>query len=95
MVINEALALEKPIISTNVGGIPEMIEDGIDGLLVNYDENEIYTVMKKNFTHPELVEKIKQNTTESYKKFDAQKIYNQVTEVFEQQYQLKLANERG
>ena len=95
LVINEALALEKPIISTNVGGIPEMIEDGIDGLLVNYDEKEIYTVMKKNFTHPELVEKIKQNTTESYKKFDAQKIYNQVTEVFEQQYQLKLANERG
>lgn len=95
LVINEALTLEKPIISTNVGGIPEMIDDGIDGILVNDNEEEIYEAMKKVFTQPELLTEIKKNTSESYKKFDAQKIYNQVTEVFEQQYQLKLANERG
>ena len=95
LVINEALALEKPVISTNVGGIPEMIDDGIDGILVNDDEEEIYEAMKKSSTHPEIIEKIKQNTKESYKKFDSQKIYNQVSEIFEQQYQLKLKNERS
>lgn len=95
LVINEALALEKPIISTNVGGIPEMIEDGVDGILVNDVEEEIYNAMKKVFTEPELLEKIKQNVNESYKKLDPQKIYNQVTEILEQQYQLKLDNERG
>ncbi|WP_246034282.1 glycosyltransferase [Empedobacter tilapiae] len=95
LVINEALALEKPIISTNVGGIPEMVDGGVDGILVNYDEEEIYEAMKKVFTQPELIEKIKQNTKDSYKKFDSKKIYNQVTEIFEQQNQIKLENERS
>lgn len=89
LVVNEALALEKPIISTNVGGIPEMIENGVDGILVNDDEQEIYDAMKKVFIQPELLEKIKQNTKESYKKLDSQKIYDQVSEIFEQQYKLK------
>ncbi|MDM1073069.1 glycosyltransferase [Empedobacter brevis] len=95
LVINEALVLEKPIISTNVGGIPEMINDGVDGILVNDDEEEIYDAIKKVFTQPELLEKIKQNTKDSYKKFDSQKIYNQVIEIFEEEYQIKLENERG
>lgn len=34
MVILEALALSRPVVATNVGGIPEMIEDGVTGLLV-------------------------------------------------------------
>lgn len=67
LVVNEALALEKPIISTNVGGIPEMIENGVDGILVNDDEQEIYDAMKKVFIQAELLEKIKQNTKEFIK----------------------------
>ena len=32
--IIEALLMKKPIIATNVGGIPELIRDGKNGLLV-------------------------------------------------------------
>jgi len=34
LTILEAMALSRPVIASNVGGIPEMIEDGITGLLV-------------------------------------------------------------
>jgi glycosyltransferase involved in cell wall biosynthesis len=86
LVINEALALEKPIISTNVGGIPEMITDKENGLLVNYNEEEIYQAMKSFLTQPELVELIIQKVKKSKKNLDPQKIYDQITKVFLTQY---------
>lgn len=86
LTIGEVMGLNKPIISTNVGGIPEMIENGVDGILVNYDEEEIFQAMKKFLTEPQWVEKIKNGTKNADKKFDENKIYQQVTEVFEKVY---------
>ena len=88
LTIGEVMGLHKPIISTNVGGIPEMIDDGKDGILVNFDQDEIFEAMKKFLTEPELVKKITEGTESADEKFDEQKIYQQVTEVFEQQYNL-------
>jgi glycosyltransferase involved in cell wall biosynthesis len=34
MVIIEALACETPVITTNVGGTPEIVKDGVNGILV-------------------------------------------------------------
>jgi glycosyltransferase involved in cell wall biosynthesis len=46
--ILEAMSTEKVIVSTNVGGIPEVIEDGINGFLVSpADSDQIYNTMKK------------------------------------------------
>lgn len=89
LTIGEVMGLHKPIISTNVGGIPEMINDGKDGILVNFDENEIFDAMKKFLTEPELVKNLTEGTKNADQKFDENKIYNQLIEVFEQQYLLK------
>lgn len=93
LVIGEVMCLRKPVISTNVGGIPEMIDDGKDGILINFDEDEMYEAMKNFMTDPGLVKKITEGTENACQKFNEKEIYRQITEVFEHQYQLKLQNE--
>lgn len=38
----EAMALGLPVISTNVGGMPFLIEDGVDGILVEPNNDEVF-----------------------------------------------------
>ena len=45
--IIEALLMEKPVIATNIGGIPELIEDGKTGFLIETGNHE--DLIKKNF----------------------------------------------
>lgn len=82
LVINEALALEKPIISTRVGGIPEMIDNNINGLLVNCNEEEIYQGMKKFIQNSKFVDDIKRNLEKPEEKFNPDSIYKEVEELF-------------
>jgi glycosyltransferase involved in cell wall biosynthesis len=89
LTIGEVMGLNIPIISTNVGGIPEMIDHKVDGYLVNPDENSIYEGMKLFLTDSSITQQLKDNTEKAVEKFDNQKIYNAVTDVFVNQYQLK------
>ena len=40
LTILEAMALARPVVASNVGGIPEMVEDGVTGLLVEPHDAE-------------------------------------------------------
>lgn len=81
LIIAETLILQKPIIATNVGGVPEMIEHKKNGLLIDYDVSQMYFAMKSFLTNENIVESIKNNLKNIEQKFDNRKIFNNVEEI--------------
>ncbi len=58
----EAMAWGKPVIGCNIGGIPEIVEDGKDGILIKPgDENELARAITKLLTELELRVKMGEN----------------------------------
>lgn len=81
LVIADALILQKPIISTQVGGIPEMITHKKNGFLTQYDTQSLYEAMKEFLTNQSLISHIQENLKESEKQFDNQKIFQSVERI--------------
>lgn len=53
----EAMSLGTPIVATRVGGNPELIEDGVDGLLIpSGDDDALYEALKSIEKNPEAVQ---------------------------------------
>ncbi len=67
----EAMALGMPIVSTNVGGIPFLIEKGKDGLLVEpTNVDEMAKAIQSLINSPELVQELTQNAKQKANSFD-------------------------
>lgn len=81
LIIAETLILQKPIIATNVGGIPEMISNLENGLLINYDAEEMKNAMKQFLTDEKLLSEIKENLKNSEAQFDNKKIFSAVEKI--------------
>lgn len=81
LIIAETLILQKPILATNVGGIPEMISHDLTGYLVEYSEKGLYDGMKNFLTDPHLIEKIQKNLLNIEEKFDNKKIFSAVEQI--------------
>ncbi|SDL85756.1 glycosyltransferase [Chryseobacterium taihuense] len=81
LIIAETLILQKPILATNVGGIPEMITHNKTGYLVDYSQQDLYYGIKKFLTDKNLISIIKENLQDIEEKFDNQKIFNAVEDI--------------
>jgi glycosyltransferase involved in cell wall biosynthesis len=69
--IIEAMALGFPIVSTNVGGLPYLIEDGIDGILVQPNNEKIMAdTIEELLKKPEKVKNLSLNAQKKASMFD-------------------------
>lgn len=79
----EAMAAEVPVISTNAGGLPEIITNGFNGYMSNLGDVED---MAKNAVHilsnPEILSQFRKNALIQAKKFDIKKIVPAYEELY-------------
>ncbi|MBT8439612.1 MAG: glycosyltransferase family 4 protein [Gammaproteobacteria bacterium] len=65
--ILEAMSGRCPVISTSIGGIPEMIESELDGLLVPEDDDEmLFQALQRVYQNQALAERLAKNALNSF-----------------------------
>jgi len=82
VVLVEAIGLGKPIVATNVGGIPELVKNGRNGILVSLDENEIADAILKLYQDESLRAAISKNNLQDRENFDWDNITEQYRELY-------------
>ena len=72
----ESLAIGKPVIGANIGGIPELVKDKKSGLIYKYDDiDDLTNKMKVLFEDEKLVEEYGKNAKEDAKKLYGKDVY--------------------
>ena len=74
--VMETLAIGKPVIGADIGGIPELVKDNRSGLIYKYDDiNELTDKMNILFTNKQLVEEFSKNAKDDANKLYGKEIY--------------------
>jgi glycosyltransferase involved in cell wall biosynthesis len=75
----EALAAGTPVIATAVGGIPEVVRDGENGLLVPAgDPDALAEAIRRYFADPELRERLQAQAAPSVAEYDSELLLAQI-----------------
>lgn len=73
--LSDALSFGKPVVASNIGGLPEMVEDGKNGLLVNsHDPKDFAEKIVAIINDPKLTETFSKNAPVSIKKLGSPEI---------------------
>ncbi|WP_312991589.1 glycosyltransferase [Chryseobacterium flavum] len=82
-IIAEALILNKPVVSTDVSGIKDLLQDGKLGIITSNSEDGIYEGMKKFLTDKELAKKYEMEITATDLPFVLQKSVSHLQEIID------------
>ena len=89
--VMETLAIGKPVIGANIGGIPELVKDNESGLIYQYNNiDDLKAKMEKLFNDQELVNKLGKNAKEQAVKLYTKEVYyNNIMEIYQKLIQKK------
>jgi glycosyltransferase involved in cell wall biosynthesis len=78
----EALAVGTPVIATSVGGVPELVHDGENGLLVPAGDTESLVVaIRRVLDEPELRERLAERAAPSIEHLRPEAVYSKLEEI--------------
>jgi glycosyltransferase involved in cell wall biosynthesis len=78
----EALATGTPLLATAVGGVPEVIETGVNGILVPPgDEDQLAAAMKTLANDAELLSRLRRGATASAGRYSAAEAYGAIERI--------------
>ncbi|HYT37492.1 MAG TPA: glycosyltransferase family 4 protein [Ktedonobacteraceae bacterium] len=84
LVILEAMSAGRPVIGTNIGGIPEIIDDKVDGYLVEPENPEqIADKVIKLFQEANLLKELGRNARKKAEKFSIEKHVENLEKIYE------------
>lgn len=89
--ILEALACGVPVVATKVGGIPEIISDGVNGLLVEpHSPGQLANAIRRILEEPELKERFKNNSQDVLERFSLDAMMECTYHIYKQLIQAHL-----
>lgn len=87
LVLHEALACHTPVIASNIGGMAEKIQDGINGFsFITGDSDDLSMVMGRIIAEPEILNNLKENirnspiTTVEQEAYAYSRIYREIAQ---------------
>ena len=83
----EAMHIGTPVVATNIGGNPELIESGVEGFLVPFDDEEaMVDAIKRILDHPETRTRIVQSARGRSKDFSQSVMFGKIEELLKNTY---------
>lgn len=90
-VVMSSFAFKKPVIATNVGGLPEMVKDGETGIIVEPKNSEaIKEAILQLYRSPEKLAEMSDNIGNEY--FKGEKSWDRSAELFVEAFETMLKN---
>jgi glycosyltransferase involved in cell wall biosynthesis len=75
----EALATGTPVIATRVGGVAEVVRDGVNGLLVPAGDGEaLAQAVRRYFSDDALRERLRSAAAESVREYDRDAVFSRI-----------------